>query len=326
MTGFVDLQVNGYAGVDFNADDLTDDQFASVADRLVADGNEIVLATVITAPIDRMLARIGRIAQAIESIPSVARVIRGIHIEGPFISRLAGYVGAHPASHVVEADAAVADRLVDAGCGRVRLLTLAPEQDPAGRITRRLTERGIIVAAGHCDASIDQLKCLIDQGMSLFTHLGNGCPAMLPRHDNIVQRVLSLSDRLCVSFIADGHHVPDFVLANYLRCIPTQNVIIVTDAISAAGLGPGRYSLGDQMVEVDSDGAAWSSDRKHFAGCATTMPEMTRILKTRCGVNEEQIEKWTRHNPLRLIQSMGELYSNTTRNQSLGDASTCESA
>lgn len=79
--------------------------------------------------------------------------------------------------------------------------------------------------------------------MALFTHLGNGCPGLMPRHDNIVQRALSLSDQLCISLMADGHHIPFFALANYLQCIPDERVVIVSDAISAAGFGSGTFSL-----------------------------------------------------------------------------------
>ncbi|MCG8653932.1 MAG: N-acetylglucosamine-6-phosphate deacetylase, partial [Pirellulales bacterium] len=140
-----------------------------------------------------------------------------------------------------------------------------------------------------------------DAGLKLFTHLGNGCPGQLHRHDNIVQRVLSMSDQLKISFIADGHHVPVFALKNYLRCVPRDNVIIVTDAISAAGLGPGRYELSDQVVEVDPDGAAWSACRTHFAGCATTMPEMVRILRERLAASEAEIPAWTSENAANLL-------------------------
>jgi len=161
----------------------------------------------------------------------------------------------------------------------------------------------IVVAAGHCDPSIDQLNQSIDSGLQLFTHLGNGCPALLPRHDNIVQRVLSLSDKMAVSFIADGHHVPMFALANYLRCVPEGNAIIVTDAISAAGLPPGRYELADQIVEVDADRAAWAEGREHYAGCATTMPEMVNILKDRLQATDAQLQRWMINNPARLLGS-----------------------
>jgi N-acetylglucosamine-6-phosphate deacetylase len=180
-------------------------------------------------------------------------------------------------------------------------MTLAPEMDAEAEVTQSLADSGIIVAAGHSDASIEQLQRGIDHGIGLFTHLGNGCPARLPRHDNIIQRVLSLSDQLCVSFIADGHHVPAPALKNYLQLVPTENIVIVTDAISAAGLGPGRYHLADQVVEVDPDGAAWSACRTHFAGCASTFPQMARFLQSQVGATEREIDRWFNENPSRLL-------------------------
>ena len=301
MTGYVDLQVNGYAGVDFNSDRLSDEQAVAVCKRLADDGTDKVLATIITAPIDSMIARIGRIADLIDQIPEVATMITGIHVEGPFINPADGFVGAHPPSAVLPATLESANRLLEAGRGHVRLMTLAPEMDGGAQVTRSLTDSGVVVAAGHCDASIDQLRRGIDRGVKLFTHLGNGCPGLLPRHDNIVQRVLSLSDQMMVSFIADGHHVPAMALGNYLDRVPSENIVIITDAISAAGLGPGRYELGDQVVEVDEDGAAWSACRTHFAGCATTFPQMIDVLKYQVGVSDDDIGRWLIENPSRLI-------------------------
>jgi N-acetylglucosamine-6-phosphate deacetylase len=162
----------------------------------------------------------------------------------------------------------------------------------------------VIVAAGHSDASRDQLRRAIDQGLSMYTHLGNGCPALLPRHDNIVQRVLSLSEQLTVSFIADGHHVPMFALRNYLQCIPSHHIVIVTDAISAAGLGPGRFELSGQIVEVDAGGAAWAAGRTHFAGSAATFPQMVNILKRDLAASDRDIRQWTELNPSRLLERL----------------------
>lgn len=302
MAGYVDLQVNGYAGVDFNGAPLSDEQAVSVCQRLVADGVERILATIITAPMESMIARIARVAELIERIPEVASTIGGIHVEGPFINPADGFVGAHPRSAVIPATVDAAHRLVDAGRGQVRLLTLAPERDREARVTRMLSDSGIVVAAGHCDASIDQLRCGMDNGIKLFTHLGNGCPGLLSRHDNIIQRVLSLSDDLAVSFIADGHHVPAFALKNYLQRVPPNNIVIITDAISAAGLGPGRYELADQVVEVDEDGAAWAACRTHFAGCAATFPQMIDVLRNQVGATEEDLQRWLIENPSRLVR------------------------
>ena len=111
----------------------------------------------------------------------------------------------------------VRDALEAAG-GMARYVTLAPERDEDNRVTRFLAGQGIRVAAGHCNPSLDELRAAIGAGLTLFTHLGNGCPAMMPRHDNIVQRALSLSDQLYIGFIADGVHVPFVALKNYLKC------------------------------------------------------------------------------------------------------------
>jgi N-acetylglucosamine-6-phosphate deacetylase len=301
MSEFFDLQVNGYDGVDFNSDAMTAEQFAAACDSLREDGVSSFLPTIITDDLDAMSGRIHRLAEAVEADGQVARLVGGIHVEGPFISPVTGFVGAHPRDCVHEIDVDVAMRLVDAGHGLVRLVTLAPELPHADKLIRRLSDENIIVAAGHSDASLDDLRRAIDSGLKLFTHLGNGCPAQLHRHDNIIQRVLSLADQLAISLIADGHHIPAFALANYLRCIPESNAVIVTDAISAARLGPGTYRLAGQEVEVDESGAAWGAGRKNFAGCATTMPRMVEILREQVGCSETQIRKWTSENPRRLL-------------------------
>lgn len=303
MSSDVDLQVNGYAGVDFNADSLDTQTVTDVCRRMADDGVAEALATVITAPLEAMCHRITRIAELIETVPAIAKVIRGIHVEGPFISPHDGFVGAHPKACVMRADRQPMGQLLDAGRGHVRLVTLAPEMDDNAALTRWLSDQGIIVAAGHSDASLDQLRRSLGAGLKLFTHLGNGCPAQLPRHDNIIQRVLSLADRLMISFIADGHHIPPMALGNYLKCVPAENVVIVTDAISAAGLGPGRYHLGEQIVEVDEAGAAWSADRTHFAGSAATMPVMRAVLADQLGFEPDTIDRWTATNPRRLLHS-----------------------
>ena len=110
-----------------------------------------------------------------------------------------------------------------------------------------LAGAGVVVSAGHCDPSLDQLRAAIDAGLSMFTHLGNGCPMQLHRHDNVIQRALLACRRPplpWVSFIADGAHVPFFALRNYLKVVGFDRAIVVTDAIAPAGLGPGRYTLG----------------------------------------------------------------------------------
>jgi len=301
MDESIDLQVNGYAGVDFNADDVTPEQFAAACRQLKADGVDQILATVITASIDRLEHRLMNIVSAREADELVAATIRGIHIEGPFLNPEPGYIGAHPTEHARVADLDVAKKLIDAAGGLASILTLAPERDAGLKVTRWLSDHAVTVAAGHCNPTLDELKAAMDAGLSMFTHLGNGCPLMLHRHDNIVQRVLSLSDDLAIGFIADGIHVPFVALGNYFKITGLARAFIVTDAISAAGMGPGEYTLVGQRVIVDEDLATWSSDRSHLVGSAMTMPRVRTNLRDRLGFDDAAITLLTRTNPARAI-------------------------
>jgi N-acetylglucosamine-6-phosphate deacetylase len=224
-------------------------------------------------------------------------MIAGIHIEGPFISAEPGYVGAHPAKATRPATRDAASKLLSAADGLVRLITLAPEQDADGGVTRWLVEQGVCVSAGHCNPTLDELERAIDAGLSMFTHLGNGCPLLLNRHDNVVQRVLSLAERLWICFIADGVHVPFVALRNYLKIAGPQRAIIVTDAIAAAGMGPGVYTLAGQEVVVDERLATWSADKSHLVGSACTMMQAVSNLQDELSIASHAIVQMTVENP-----------------------------
>jgi N-acetylglucosamine-6-phosphate deacetylase len=192
-------------------------------------------------------------------------------------------------------------RLLDAGAGHIRIVTLAPERDDGLRMTRWLAGQGVLVAAGHCNPGLDRLKAAVDSGVSLFTHVGNGCPLQLDRHDNIIQRALSLSDRLRCCFIADGVHIPFFALRNYIRAAGVDRCVVVTDAIAAAGLGPGRYSLSRWEVEIGDDLAAWAPDRSHLIGSACPMKRAAKNLIEHCGLSELEAARLTTDNPRSII-------------------------
>ena len=296
------MQVNGYAGVDFNSDGLTTEMLHAACQRLRSDGVAGILATIITAAPEKMTARLRKLS-ALRSQDSLAReLIWGIHLEGPFISPAPGFVGAHPPEHVVPANIELMQRLLDAADGLVRIVTLAPEHDAAFKVTRFLARENIVVSAGHCDPSIDVLQAAIDAGLSMFTHLGNGCPTMLPRHDNIIQRVLSLSDRLRISVIADGAHLPFYVLRNFLRTIGIDRAIVVTDATAASGMGPGRYRLGEIEAIVGDDLAPrLAGDPQYLAGSALTMPRAAANLAEHLQLTTLEIAKLCQDNPRSVI-------------------------
>lgn len=145
------------------------------------------------------------------------------------------------------------------------------------------------------------LNDAIDAGLSCFTHLGNGCPLMLHRHDNIIQRVLAADRLRWVMVIADGMHLPPMLLRTIIRHVGIDRMIAVTDATAAAGMGPGRYVLAGQELVVDEEGAAWAPDRSHLVGSTATMADIRGVLSRAVGLSDADVDQMTVHNPLRAI-------------------------
>ena len=300
-TTFFDLQVNGYAGVDFNQDGLKADDLHRACERLDADGVGGFLATVITDDLEAMCRRLSTLATLRERDPLAQRLIAGFHIEGPFLNEMDGYRGAHPRDAIRPAGLDTMMRLLDAAAGLARVVTLAPERDDGFAVTRMLATRGIVASAGHTDATLDELRGAIDAGLSMFTHVGNGCPMHMHRHDNIVQRALSLADRLWLCFIADGAHVPFVALGNYLRVAGLDRVVIVSDAIAPAGLGPGHYTFGRWDIVVDDDMVPRAPDRSHFVGSGITMRQSADNLRQALKLSDATVRRLTDDNPRSVI-------------------------
>lgn len=303
-TGFFDIQVNGYGGIDFNQDDLTADQLHTACERLEQDGVVGVLATIITEDVDRMIVRLANLVRLREADPLAKKIIPGFHIEGPFINPTPGYVGAHPSDAVLPAGVDYMRRLLDASGGLTRLVTLAPECDAGFDVTRMLTDENVTVSAGHCNPTTDELAAAIDSGLSMFTHLGNGCPMQMHRHDNIIQRVLSMRDRLTICFIPDGVHVPFGALRNYIDLIGVENTVVVTDAIAPASLGPGDYTLGRWQLKIGEDMVARAPDGSHLIGSAITMPRVMHNLVNELGLSQADAHKLVDQNPRKAVGLM----------------------
>ncbi len=296
-----DLQVNGYAGADFCSPDLTPEALHAACRSLEEDGVTGFLATIITDHLDALCAKLAHLVRLRERDPLASRLIHGFHVEGPFLNPNPGWVGAHPADAVIPADPDNAQRLLDAGEGLVKLVTLAPECDPHMATTRHLSKQGVTVSAGHCNPSMDELKAGIDHGLSMFTHLGNGCPVDLPRHDHIINRVLHLREHLWIGFIPDGAHVDFFALDLYLQLAGMDRAFVVTDAIAAARMGPGLHQLSGMDVEVDAQGVARRPGSPYLAGSTITMPQIRTHLAEALGRSSDEIEALTATNPRRAI-------------------------
>jgi len=304
--GLVDLQVNGYAGLDFNAPDLVVAQVTELVARLARLGTTTFLPTLITAAESRLTAALATIAEARRRDPRVAHAIPGVHVEGPSIAPEDGPRGAHPLEHVRPPDAAEFARWQAAGDGLVKLVTLAPEYAAAPAYIRTLSAQGVSVTS-FTSPSPEQVRLAADAGARLSTHLGNGVAALLPRHPNLIWAQLA-DDRLSASFIADGHHLSAETFKAMLRAKGRDHAILVSDSVALAGLPPGRYRqpVGGE-VELGADGRVGLAGTPYLAGAGLPLAADLSRAATMAGLAPPEAFPLATTNPGRLIGAGGRL-------------------
>jgi N-acetylglucosamine-6-phosphate deacetylase len=284
---FFDLQVNGYAGVDFQRIDLTAAQISHATKALVRDGTTRILATLITDRAEHLARKLERLEEL--SSREAKNVIVGYHLEGPFLNPAEGFRGAHNPNAMMAPDVDLVELLLNASGGKLRLLTLAPELPGSIEVIRFAVSRGVRVAIGHSDASHADIDAAIEAGATLCTHLGNGVPNMLPRHNNVIQRLLA-RDELFAVFIPDGIHVPADTLKNICRAKPANKVLFTTDCMAAAGAPPGRYTLGEHTLFVAGDGVVRSAATDSFAGSSLVMSAAARNVQRFLGMSAQEAQ------------------------------------
>jgi N-acetylglucosamine-6-phosphate deacetylase len=245
--GFIDLQVNGYAGVDYNTGGTPLDEIGRSIREQYAAGVTRLLPTLITNSEEEIVASLRNLACARERLPE-GRSIAGFHIEGPHISSEDGPRGAHPRRWVRRPDIEEFHRWQEAARGGIRVVTVSPEWPEAPKYIEHLVSHGVVASIGHTQANRAQLEDAVAAGATMCTHLGNGAHNTLPRHPNYIWDQLS-DDRLTAGFIVDGVHLPGAFVKAAIRAKQVSRSFLVTDAVMPAGCVPGRYRLGD--VEVD---------------------------------------------------------------------------
>jgi N-acetylglucosamine-6-phosphate deacetylase len=302
--GLVDLQVNGYAGFDFNSDpeNWTADDFRQAGEALNKRGVVAALPTIITDDAEAMLARARKYAHIVETDPGLEQTFPGLHIEGPFISSEDGPRGAHPKSYCRSPNdlPGFLDDLMQASEGRICLVTLAPELKGSIKFIKEASHKNICVGLGHTQADIGIINQAVQAGAKLSTHLGNASHQLLPRHDNYIQAQLA-NDSLMAGFIADGHHIPFFTLKNFIRAKSPERSILVTDAISAAEIGAGIYKLGNEKVVVREDLHVSKPGQSNLAGSALTLDRAVINVATHCDVPFEAAWHMASTRPASLI-------------------------
>ena len=298
---WIDLQVNGYAGVDFNAPGLTVEAVKAVTERLAADGTAAFLPTLVTGDPEMLIGTIRTIMAARKRYAECERAILGFFLEGPFISPEPGAVGTHPVEWVRLPDLALFGRFQDAAEGFVKIVNVAAEVQGAPDFVRAVSAQGVVVSLGHQMAtSPTQLEPCLAAGAKAFTHLGNGIPNSIDRHDNIIFTAL-VEDRASVMFIPDGHHLPDTMLKLYCRAVPLKRLIAVSDAQYPAGMSPGEYEVCGAHARLEKDGLLWNPARGCLVGATSPIAKMMRLLAERVGLAPEELRAIGRDNALDLI-------------------------
>ncbi len=266
--GLTDLQVNGYGGVDFQDSALTLESLRKAVRALQRDGCFQFFPTLITDDWSAMIARLRRIRGFREQCPELQAAIAGWHLEGPFLSPVPGYCGAHPKEKMIRPTPGHIRELREATGNDPVLLTVAPEQEGVLEVLPLAASLGIRISLGHSNASAAQLAAAVRGGAVSFTHLGNGCPQALDRHDNILWRVIG-SEALHPGLIPDSIHISPALFRILHRAMDPARFWYTTDAVHPAGAPCGRYRiLGGTEVEVGPDQVVRVPGAANFAGSA----------------------------------------------------------
>jgi N-acetylglucosamine-6-phosphate deacetylase len=281
--GFIDLQVNGFAGVDYNNPAAAFDEIAHSMRCMYATGVTRCLPTVITGSPEQMTGALRNLAAARDAIAE-GRSIEGFHVEGPYISPEDGPRGAHPQRWVRPPDYDEFRRFQEAAGGLIRLVTVSPEWPQAPSFIERLVSEGVVASIGHTKANEQQIADAVRAGATMSTHIGNGAHAVLPRHPNYIWQQLA-DDRLNASLIVDGIHLGAAFLKVALRAKGIERAVLITDAVMPAGCSPGPYKLGEVDVELHADGSVRLAGGSRLAGSALLMDRAIGNIVRLAGVS-----------------------------------------
>jgi len=300
------LQINGRVGISFTDDALTEEAVLKVTETLAASGTAAYQPTICTCPDATAIHCLKTIAAAKAKYPECARRILGIHMEGPFISPVDGYRGAHRPDCVVPPSYETFARWQEACGGMVRMVTIAAEVEGAVDFTRRVSSEGVVVSLGHMAAyRPEEIAPLAEAGARAFTHLGNGIPMSVNRHHNIFWTGLS-EDRMTVMFIPDGFHLPKPILKTYVRAVPLDRLLAVSDCSYPGGLPPGRYERNGSVSVLEPTGFLRCADSQLLHGSSCLLEDAVRVLMSpEVGLTEAECVKVAHDNPLRLVGMEG---------------------
>jgi N-acetylglucosamine-6-phosphate deacetylase len=290
VPGYIDVHCHGGAGADFASADTA--QLAAASAFHARHGSAHQLASLVTAPVEDLCLQLEALADTIESGRTN---IRGVHLEGPFLSH--ARCGAQNPAYLQQPSAAVLTELIEVARGTLSMITIAPELPRADEVIDVAVAAGVVVAVGHTDATYDEASAAFARGATVATHLCNG---MRPVHHREPGPVLAALDAgVACEVINDGVHVHPAITRLVARRDPDQ-LIFITDAVSASGVGDGSFNLGGQEVTV-LEGQARLTRTGALAGSTLTMDEAVRRGVVQCGLPLERSVAAATINPARLL-------------------------
>lgn len=297
--GFIDIQVNGFAGVDYCSPHSAHEEIARSVRAQFATGVARLFPTVITGSVDDMAGAIENLARAKDALPLEGRAMEGFHIEGPHISPEDGPRGAHPRHCVRPPDVDEFKRWMDLSRGYIKMVTVAPEWPGVADYIEHAVRAGVVVALGHTAATGAQIADAVSAGATTSTHLGNGAHSVMARHPNYIWEQLA-EDRLTASFIVDGIHLPQSFLRVALRAKGIERSVLTTDAVMPAGCTPGPYRLGEVDVELHADDRVTLRGGDRLAGSSLKMHRGVAKLMQLAGVTLAEAITMATRNPARV--------------------------
>jgi len=296
-SSFLDIHIHGSVGHDVMQ--ASQGGFREIECFLASRGVGHYLPTTVTAPVDETLRALERIADAIEAAESRTGEVRavpiGIHLEGPFISHIKR--GVHPPEDILPPDIALFDRFQEAARGHIRLMTAAPEMPGGLELIEHATARGVRVSLGHTNALAAEANAGIAKGATSATHLFNAMRALDHREPGVIGVVLS-NPEIFAELICDGIHVAPELVEIFIRCKGLERAILVTDGMSATGMGDGTYKLGNFDVEV-REGRATA--RGVLAGSVLTLDQAVANFARFTGTEFGEVTRAVTRNPARML-------------------------
>jgi N-acetylglucosamine-6-phosphate deacetylase len=296
--GLVDIQINGYTGIDFSDPDLTAEDLKKVVEGQWEIGVTTILPTVTTNDHEYLMNSFKALSNALTD-PKVSVSVPGFHLEGPYISPEKGFRGAHPEKYIRLPDLQEFKQYQEAANNMIRLITVAPELDGSIPLIRYCADNDVVVSLGHHNGTTEEITEAVDAGASLSTHLGNGCANMIHRHNNPIWPQLA-DDRLSASIITDGFHLNKEEVRTFYKVKGDELTILVSDAVDLAGLPPGEYTRWGETLILTPDVVKFPAENV-LAGAASPISKCVGNMMRFTGCSLESAINMASRNPARLM-------------------------